>query len=101
MKTTVYARTRSLAPRQLNISRQSPSFVEGPDQKIFDLSLALFQGPHPRISVSRARLNAGHAGLEFTNVGLELLLPFSQFALVGAERVDRSEHRPIIGLASF
>jgi hypothetical protein len=102
MQTTVFARTGSVAPRQLNISRrQSPSFVEGLDQKIFDLGLALFHGPHPRIGVSRVRLDSGHAGLEFTNVGLELSLPLSQFSLVGAERVDRSEHRPIIGLAGF
>lgn len=101
MQTTVYARTGSVAPRRLNITRQSTSFIEGSDQKIFDLGLALLQGPHPRISVSCVRLESSHTRLEFTNVGPELSLPLSQFPLVSPERIDRREHRPIIGLAGL
>jgi hypothetical protein len=101
MKTTVCARTSSVAPRQLNISRQSPSLVEGSDEEIFDLGLAIFQRPHPRICV----VGLGREEVDF---GLYAVQPCGvvtygrpDFSLVCPERVDCRQDRAIVGLARF
>jgi hypothetical protein len=98
MQTTVYARTGSLAARELNISRRSPSFVESSDQKIFDLGLALFQRPCPRVGV---------VGLGGKQVDFALYVAQSfgvvtytcrDFSLVGPERVHRCKDGSVVGL---
>jgi hypothetical protein len=98
MQTTVYARTGTLAPRQLNISRQTPSFVEGSDQKIFDLGLALFQRPCPSIGVvGRGREQVDFALYVVQSCGV-VTYGCPDFSLVGPERVRCCKDGSVVGL---
>ena len=101
MQTTAYAHTSGVAPRQLNISRQSPSFVEGSDQKIFDLDLALIQRPYPRIGV----VGLGREQVDFALYAVQscgvATYGCRDFSLVGPERVHCCKDGSVVGLISL
>jgi hypothetical protein len=101
MQTTDYARTRSVAPTQLKITHQLRSFVEGSEQKVFDLGLTLLQRSHPGIGVGESVLDLGDISLEFGAVGFELALAVGELPLIGAQRVHCREHCSVVGLAGL
>ena len=99
MQTTVFARGRIL-PRAHECA--SALFaIKRPDQKIFDLGLALVERADTGVGVRDSALDFGDVVLERGNVGFEFPLSLREFSLVGSERVDGREHGSIVGLAGL